>query len=106
MADHPTWKYTGSLEDFADFKFEAVNNFLDAHFAEMELCEKEQKHPEQVTAAMLNDANEATSNALNLLIEAEFAFRAALRREDEPPTAKPVKARSIHLVDRKPEGNA
>jgi hypothetical protein len=53
-------------------------------FAEMELCEQEQKDPEQVTAAMLDAANEATNKALDRLIEAEFAFRAALRREDEP----------------------
>ena len=104
MTDNSTRKYTGSVEDFADFKFEAVINFIDAHFAEMKLCEQE--HPEQVTAAMLDAANGATSNALDLLIEAEFAFRAALRREDGPPTAKSVKGPQHRLIDRKPEGNA
>jgi hypothetical protein len=97
------WKYTGSAEDFADFKFEAIGNFLDAHFAEMELYEQEEKDPEQVTAAMLDAANEATTEALDGLIEAEFAFRAALRREDEP---KLIKRRVLHLVDCKPQGNA
>ena len=106
MTDRSAWKYTGSLEDFADFKFDAVSNFIDAHFAEMELFEQEEKQPEQVTAAMLDAAIEATSDALNLLIEAEFAYRAALRREDEPSTTRPAKVRSIHLAHRKPEGNA
>jgi phosphopantetheinyl transferase (holo-ACP synthase) len=98
------WKYTGSLEDFADFKFEALHNFIDAHFAEMELLEQEEKHPEQVTAAMLNAAFEATSKALDLLIEAEFALRAALRREGEHVPRSAVLPRS--LLRRKPEGNA
>jgi hypothetical protein len=76
----PEWKFTACLEDFADEKMKAIHNFIDAYAAQTDLFALEDKAPDKVTAQMMQEASDKVDDALNILIEAEFACRAARRR--------------------------
>lgn len=81
-----------AVDDAADSKLEAIHNFIDAHFACMELFEKEDKDPNAVTDAELDAALDLEEDALDDLVAAQIAYRQACKMaekheamtEDEP----------------------
>jgi hypothetical protein len=66
-----------ACESAAADKLDAILKFMDAQLALVEVCEKERERPETVTSAELDTANAACDDALDDLIAAEFAYRAA-----------------------------
>jgi hypothetical protein len=81
------WGFAGTIENFFDEKVVAMQNFVNAYTTQINLYALEAKEPSKVSEPMIQKGKDEIDGALNILIEAEFAWRVACRRRraEQPP---------------------